>query len=83
MDRHQVVRSSWADDFGNLMVRDVDGKYWRLCREDLFCRVVANTQSELDALSVDQTFPHDWYMSALVDQAKAVAGPSVPARSTA
>jgi hypothetical protein len=66
------------NDFGNLMVCDVDGKYWRLCPEDLYCRVVANTRSELDALSADQTFLHDWYMSALVEQAKAVAGPLFP-----
>ena len=66
------------NDFGNLMVRDVDGKYWRLCPEELDCRVVANTRSELDALSADQTFLHDWYMSALVEQARAVAGPLGP-----
>ena len=52
------------NDFGNLMVRDVDGKYWRLCPEEL--------------LSADQTFLHDWYVSALVEQARAVAGPLGP-----
>ena len=68
------------NDFGNLMVRDVDGKYWRLCPEDLDCRIVATTRSEFDTLSADQTFLHDWYMSALVEQARAVAGPLGPGR---
>lgn len=68
------------NDFGNLMVRDVDGKYWRLCPEDLYCRVVANTRSDLDALLADQAFLHDWYVSALVEQARAVVGPLGPGR---
>jgi hypothetical protein len=62
------------NDFGNLMVRDKDGKYWRLCPEDVYCEVVAATRSELDALSHNQEFLHDWYMKALVDEAEQKLG---------
>ena len=62
------------NDFGNLIIRDVDGRYWRLCPEDPYCRVVANDRAELDALSKDRKFLRDWYMSALVEQANAVVG---------
>lgn len=36
---HSVVGEN---DFGNLIVKDEDGRYWRLCPEDLQCEVVAD-----------------------------------------
>jgi hypothetical protein len=63
------------NDFGNLMVKDEEGKYWRLRPEDLSCKVVAKNRKELDALSVDQEFLHDWYMRELVNQAQQQLGP--------
>ena len=66
------------NDFGNLMVRDQQGSYWRICPEDLYCRIVANSREELDALSRDQEFLHDWNMSALVEDARNRVGPLEP-----
>ena len=63
------------NDFGNLMIKDIEGKYWRLCPEDLYCKVVAQNRAELDALSTDQEFLADWYMKALVEVAKDKLGP--------
>jgi hypothetical protein len=63
------------NDFGNLMVRDVEGRYWRLCPEDLSCEIVANNRAELDALSANQSFLQSWHASARVDEAKATVGP--------
>ncbi len=75
------VRSAWGwvgidpvelvgeNDFGNLILRDVRGQYWRLCPEDLYCKVLASDREELDRLSKDQEFLRDWYMRGLVDQA--------------
>ena len=65
------------NDFGNLIIKDVDGKYWRLCPEDCYCRVVASNRQELDALSTNQAFLHDWYMRALVQLAHEKFGPLV------
>jgi Domain of unknown function (DUF1851) len=62
------------NEFGNLIVKDVHGSYWRICPEDCDCRVVASNRQELDALSKDQDFLRDWHMSALVDRAFAVLG---------
>lgn len=62
------------NEFGNLIVKDVHGSYWRICPEDCDCRVVAATSQELDALSKNQVFLRDWHMSALVDRAFAVLG---------
>jgi len=63
------------NDFGNLIVKDVDGKYWRLCPEDCYCKVIAASRAELDALSTDQEFLHDWYMTQLVSLANDQCGP--------
>lgn len=63
-----IVEESWGwirlkpalivgnNDFGNLMVKDQEGRYWWLCPEDLSCKVIASTRVELDQLSRDQAF---------------------------
>ncbi|WP_307172527.1 T6SS immunity protein Tdi1 domain-containing protein [Massilia sp. 9096] len=86
------VRNAWAwvgiepvelidaNDFGNLILKDVRGQYWRLCPEDLCCEVVARCREELDRLSKDQDFLSDWYMRGLVDQAFQRLGALAPGR---
>jgi hypothetical protein len=90
MELIAIVKESWGwtgldpdqivgdNDFGNLMVKDHSGRYWRLCPEDLYCRVVAESRPELDALSHSQEFLRDWYMTELVAQAKERLGPLRP-----
>jgi hypothetical protein len=56
--------------FGNLMIKDRGGRFWRLSPEDLYCKVVANSKAELDELSKNQDFLHDWHMTDLVQQAR-------------
>ena len=63
------------NDFGNLIIKDKDSKYWRLCPEELSCEVVAQNQEELDTLSHNQEFLHDWYMKKLVLEAQEKLGP--------
>ena len=66
------------NDFGNLMIKDQSGRYWRLCPEDLYCKVIASSKAELDQLSQDQEFLHDWHMTELVRQARERLGPLRP-----
>ncbi|MFT3799767.1 MAG: DUF1851 domain-containing protein [Burkholderiaceae bacterium] len=66
------------NDFGNLMVKDQAGRYWRLCPEDLYCKVIAHSRAELDRLSQDQEFLRHWYMSELVQEARDRLGPLRP-----
>lgn len=92
MNLVEELRESWGwvgmepveivgeNDFGNLMIKDKDGKYWRLCPEDLSCKVIAENRKELDALSQDQEFLHDWYMKNLVEQAQSHLGPLTKGR---
>ena len=64
--------------FGNLMIEDRSGRYWRLCPEDLYCTVIAPSRAELDVLARDQDFLQDWYMAALVQHAEERLGPLQP-----
>jgi hypothetical protein len=66
------------NSFGNLIIKDEVGLYWRLCPEDLYCKVVANSRAELDTLSHTQEFLEDWYMVNLEAAAKEQLGPLRP-----
>lgn len=86
------VRSAWGwvgidavdliddNEFGNLILEDANGQFWRLCPEDLYCEVVASSREELDRLAKDQDFLRDWYMRDLVDQAFQRLGALAPGR---
>ena len=68
------------NDFGNLIIKDEEGKYWRLSPEDCYCEVIAANRAALDQLSTDQEFLHDWYMTALVSLANDKCGPLAEGR---
>ena len=63
------------NEFGNLMIKDVEGKYWRLAPEDCTCVIVASDRGELELLSTNQEFLRDWNMRALVAVANDQLGP--------
>jgi hypothetical protein len=63
----RAVEILGANAFGNLMLRDADGSYWRLRPQDLCCEPVADNRAALDALSYNQDFLNDWYMPELTD----------------
>jgi hypothetical protein len=71
LDAEEVVGEN---DFGNLMIKDKAGCYWRLVPEDLKCTIVAGSREELDRLSQDQDFLADWHMSKLVEDARRELG---------
>lgn len=58
----QVIKDSWGwvginpisvvgeNNFDNLLIEDIEGRYWRLCPEDLYCEVVAGDRHDLERL---------------------------------
>lgn len=68
------------NDFGNLIIKDVQGRYWRMTPEECCCEVIAADRQALDALTTDQEFLHDWYMAALVEVACETYGPLLVGR---
>ncbi len=63
------------NEFGNLIIEDAQGRYWRLMPEECSCVVVAPDRPALDALSADQDFLEDWYMDGLTATAREQCGP--------
>ena len=92
MNLVEELRESWGwvgldpievvgeNDFGNLIIKGKNNKYWRLCPEELSCEIVAQNRKELDALSHNQEFLHDWYMKKLVSEAQEKLGPLTEGR---
>lgn len=68
----QVVKEN---PFGNLVIQDTNGKYWRLCPEEVSCEIIAESKLELDRLFEDRSFLDDWYMTPLVSLAEDLCGP--------
>ncbi len=76
----KVIESSWGwtgiqpikiisdNAFGNLIIQDVNNRYWRLCPEDLYCNVVAENTEEFKKLSSEDNFLQDWCMETLSAQ---------------
>jgi hypothetical protein len=60
--------------FGNLLVEDIGGQVWRICPEELSCKVVAASRSELTRLQASSDFQEDWAMERLVEAATRFLG---------
>jgi hypothetical protein len=52
--------------FGNVVVRARDGKIWRICPEELSCKVIADSEAGFQELSQSSEFQEDWLMHRLV-----------------
>ena len=61
--------------FGNAIVRNHGGKYFRIMPEEWQCELLANSAAELEAKRKDPDFIRDWEMSPLVVRAEAAHGP--------
>ncbi|MBJ2220656.1 T6SS immunity protein Tdi1 domain-containing protein [Pseudomonas sp. MF7453] len=92
MEMIQAIRESWGwvgidpievvglTAFGNLMIKDGQARYWRLCPEALSCEIIAQTREALDEVSKDQAFLRDWYLQPMVEQAEKVLGRLAPGK---
>lgn len=83
----EEVKESWGwvgidpveiideNEFGNLILRDSDGRFWRLCPEDVYCNIIAENTEEYNELVKDKKFNEDWFMESIVAEAKKRLGP--------
>ncbi len=88
----EQVRESWGwvgiqpveivheNDFGNLILKDTDGKYWRLCPEECSCEVIASDTVQFDTLWSDKRFRADWEMKPLLNSAHLSVGELIEGR---
>jgi hypothetical protein len=60
--------------FGNVLLRDKTGGFWRICPEELKAERIANSAGELATFRAGPAFIEDWNMDALVQSAKVKLG---------
>ena len=63
------------NEFGNLIIKDTENKFWRLCPEEVYCEVVAESIGAYNLLIKDANFLDDWNMAGLLDGAIKKLGP--------
>ena len=56
--------------FGNAIVKDIDGAYWRICPEEAEVNIIASSEEQLKSMWDDEDFRVDWLMSNLVEEAE-------------
>jgi len=88
MELIEIVKDAWGftglipvrvidvNAFGNLLVEDADGRTWRICPEELSCKIAATTPQEIEKIRSSD----DWSMGRLVDLATAAHGRPVEGR---
>lgn len=86
MEILQTVKEAWGwtgidptevvteNEFANFILKDADDKFWRLCPEDVYCRVVADSIEAYNKLITDEGFVYDWFVDAYVEDAKEALG---------
>ena len=68
------------NDFGNVLVRDTQDAYWRICPEELSCEIVVRDDLAYAGLKQDLDFLRDWEMEQLVTAAAEELGRPGPGR---
>lgn len=64
-----------SNAFGNVIVLDVQGRYWRIIPEHWSCEPIASSKDEYVRLRADPSFARDWEMTSLVRLASDMLGP--------
>jgi len=70
----KAVEIMYVNDFGNIIFKNDNNEYWRICPEELTCEKIAKSESELNKLMSDSEFISDWQMINLVEVAKSKLG---------
>ena len=64
-----------TNQFGNAIVKNEEGSYFRIMPEEWQCKLVAASGAELEEKRKTEEFIRDWEMAALVCRAEAAHGP--------
>ena len=56
--------------FGNLIIKDAGGSFWRICHEELTCKQIATDVDKFTELWRNEDFQFDWKMTKLVELAE-------------
>jgi hypothetical protein len=64
-----------TNHFGNAIVTNTDGHFFRITPEEWRCELLARSAEELDVKRKTAEFRRDWEMTVLVEKAEAALGP--------
>jgi hypothetical protein len=64
-----------TNQFGNAIVRNAGGRFFRIMPEEWQCELLADSAEELEAKRQTDDFRRDWEMTVLVEKAEAAHGP--------
>ena len=86
MNPIQIIKQYWGftgirpaqiierNQFGNLIVEDSSGRFWRICPEELSCTIIAKGAKEFKNLWGSDEFQQDWQMLGLAILAQGALG---------
>lgn len=63
-----------VNNFGNIIFKSDEGKFWRIYPEELECKVIAGDRTELNELLENEDFLEDWEMYELTEAARKEVG---------
>lgn len=63
-----------SNDFGNVIFKTDEGEFWRICPEEVNCKMIAKSKTDFDKLLTNSKFIEDWEMIKLVNIAKSELG---------
>jgi hypothetical protein len=78
----EQIKASWGwcglepdkiieiNPFGNVIVKDTFGKYWRICPEELKAEIIADSDDAFKGVRNSKDFLVDWEMKNLVNAAR-------------
>jgi hypothetical protein len=70
-----------TNQFGNAIVKNADGRFFRIVPEEWQCELLASSPEELEAKRKTDEFRRDWEMTSLVAKAEAAHGPLAEGRT--
>ena len=62
------------NEFGNLILKDAEDKFWRLSPEEIYCDVIATSIADYNTLIQNEDFMDDWFMASMVAEAEKTLG---------
>ncbi|MCF6133465.1 T6SS immunity protein Tdi1 domain-containing protein [Flavobacterium wongokense] len=70
----EAVEIIQTNDFGNVIFKNSEEEYWRICPEEVSCEKLAGNKLEFENLVGQTEFIKDWEMKNLVEMAKSKLG---------
>jgi hypothetical protein len=78
----EIIQNAWGwmgfivkeiieeNEFGNVIFKTETGEYWRICPEEVYCKMIAPDIQAYRVAMYDNAFKEDWAMAKFVEMAK-------------